>query len=101
VAQVAQRSGGCPIPEDIQSQAGWGSEQPDVAVGVPVHCGGGFTRCPFHLKRFCHYMKAVVWGRDGAAEFGICCPLVLDRETEEHCFIRYFTHVLLIALWLI
>jgi len=23
---------------DTQEQAGWGSEQPDQAVGVPVHC---------------------------------------------------------------
>ena len=36
--QVAQRSGGCSIPGDIQGQAGWGSEQPDPAIGVPVHC---------------------------------------------------------------
>ena len=25
-------------PGDIQDWAGWGSEQPDGAVGVPVHC---------------------------------------------------------------
>jgi len=25
---------------DAQGQAGWGSEQPDVAVGVPVHYRG-------------------------------------------------------------
>ena len=25
-------------PGDIHSQSGWGSEQPDEAVGVPVHC---------------------------------------------------------------
>jgi len=25
---------------DIQDQAGQGSEQPDLAVGVPVHCRG-------------------------------------------------------------
>jgi len=30
VAQVAQRGGGCPTPGNIQSQAGWGSEQPDL-----------------------------------------------------------------------
>ena len=35
MAQVAQRSS---ISGDIQGQAGWGSEQPDVAIGVPVHC---------------------------------------------------------------
>ena len=38
LAQVAQRGGGCPIPGDIQGQAGQGSEQPDPAVGVPVQC---------------------------------------------------------------
>ena len=26
------------VPAEIQDQAGWGSEQPDLAVGVPVHC---------------------------------------------------------------
>ena len=39
-AQVAQRDGGCPIPGDIQCQAGQGSEQPDLTVGVPTHCRG-------------------------------------------------------------
>jgi len=29
-----------PVPRDTQSQAGQGSEQPDWAVGVPVHCRG-------------------------------------------------------------
>ena len=36
--QDAQRGGGCPILRDTKCQAGRGSEQPDVAVGVPVHC---------------------------------------------------------------
>jgi len=36
--RAAQRGGGCPIPGDIQVQAGWGSEQPDLAIDVPVHC---------------------------------------------------------------
>ena len=36
--QVAQRGGGCPIPGDIQNQAGWDSEQPDLSIDVPVHC---------------------------------------------------------------
>jgi len=31
---------GCPIPGHSQGQAGRGSEQPDQAVGVPVHCRG-------------------------------------------------------------
>jgi len=29
------RSGWCPIPDDSQGQAGWSSEQPDLAV-VPI-----------------------------------------------------------------
>ena len=33
-------SGGCPDPGDIQGQAGWGSEQPDLAVGIPDYCSG-------------------------------------------------------------
>ena len=40
LAEVDQRGGGCPIPGDTQGQAGWGSEQPDGAVGVPAHCRG-------------------------------------------------------------
>jgi len=28
---------GVSIPGDIQDQAGWGSEQPDLAVGISVH----------------------------------------------------------------
>lgn len=35
LAQVAQR-GRSPIPGDMRGQTGWGSEQPDVAEGVPV-----------------------------------------------------------------
>ena len=38
LAQAAQRGDGCSILGDTQGQAGWGSEQPDIAVGVPVHC---------------------------------------------------------------
>ena len=40
LAQVAQRGGGCPTFGDGQSQAGWGSEQLDLAVAVLVHCRG-------------------------------------------------------------
>jgi len=40
VAQAAKRVDGCPIPGDIQGQAGQGSEQCDPAVGVPVQCKG-------------------------------------------------------------
>ena len=36
--QVAPRGGGCPILGDIQGQAGQGSEQFHLPVGVPVHC---------------------------------------------------------------
>jgi len=39
-SQRAQRGGGYPVPGAIQGQARRGSEQPDLAVGVPVHCRG-------------------------------------------------------------
>ena len=35
--EVAQRSCGCSIPKCVQSQVGWGFEQPDLVEGVPVH----------------------------------------------------------------
>ena len=35
--QAGQSGDGCPMPGDIQGQAGQGS---DEAVGVPVHCRG-------------------------------------------------------------
>ena len=38
--EAAKRGAGCPIPGDTQGQAGRGSEQPDLAVGVPVPCRG-------------------------------------------------------------
>ena len=37
LAQVAQRSCGCPLPGSAQGQAGWSSEQPDLVEGVPAH----------------------------------------------------------------
>lgn len=33
---VAQRCGGCPIPAVTPGQAGLGSDQPDLFVGVPI-----------------------------------------------------------------
>ena len=38
--QVAQRSGGRPVPGGTQDQAGWGSKQRGLAVDVSVHCRG-------------------------------------------------------------
>jgi len=32
------------IPENIQGQVEWGSEQPNLVEDVPVHCRGGWTR---------------------------------------------------------
>lgn len=43
LAQVAIKGSGCSIPEDIQSQDGQNSEQPDLVVGIPVHCKGSLT----------------------------------------------------------
>ena len=36
--QVSQRGGGSPISGVFQGQAGSGTEQPNRAVDVPVHC---------------------------------------------------------------
>ena len=33
--QFAQRGCGCPLPGDVQGQAGWGFEQPGLVGGVP------------------------------------------------------------------
>jgi len=38
--QHAHGCGGCSVPGNIRSQAGLGSQQPDLDVGVPVHCQG-------------------------------------------------------------
>jgi len=38
--QVAQRGGGCPIPANIQGQAGRGSEQPGLGEDVHAYCRG-------------------------------------------------------------
>ena len=35
---VAERFGGYPVPGDIQCQSEPGSEHPNLAVDVPVHC---------------------------------------------------------------
>ena len=38
--QAGRRGGWCPIPRNIQGQAGRGSEQPDPVEDVPAHCRG-------------------------------------------------------------
>lgn len=38
--QVSQRGGQCPILGNIQSQAGWDSEQPDLVEDVLCPCRG-------------------------------------------------------------
>jgi len=35
--QTVQRGCGCPIPEDVQGQVGWGLGQPDLMGGNPAH----------------------------------------------------------------
>ena len=57
--QMAFSGGKNHVPGDIQGHAGPGSDQPDVAAGVPVHCRGvGLMtfKGPFQLKRFCASM---------------------------------------------
>jgi len=40
LAQVAQRSCGCPLPGSVQGQVGQGSERPGLAEGVLGHGRG-------------------------------------------------------------
>ena len=41
LAQVAQRSCGCPwLPGSVQGQVGWGFGQPGLVEGVPAHGRG-------------------------------------------------------------
>jgi len=37
LAQVAQRSCGCPLPGSVQGKLGWVFEQPGLVEGVPAH----------------------------------------------------------------
>jgi len=40
LAQVAQRSCGCPLPGNIQGQVEWGFAQCDLVKDVPARCRG-------------------------------------------------------------
>ncbi|KAK4808393.1 hypothetical protein QYF61_002630 [Mycteria americana] len=63
LAQVAQRGGGCPIPGNIQVQAGRGLEQPDLVEDVPALAGGlDWMTCKgaFQSKAF---YDSVIYGR--------------------------------------
>ena len=40
LAQVAQRSCGCPVPGGAQGQAGWGPGKPELVGGKPAHGRG-------------------------------------------------------------
>jgi len=40
LAQVAQRSCGCPIPGGVQCQVGWDFGQPDLMGDVPANGKG-------------------------------------------------------------
>jgi len=44
LAQVAQRSCGCPLPGRVQGQVGLGFEHPGLVEGVPAHGRGFGTR---------------------------------------------------------
>ena len=44
LAQVAQRSSGCPLPGSAQGQVGWSSELPGLVEAVPADGRGVGTR---------------------------------------------------------
>jgi len=48
LAQVAQRSCGCPLPGSVQSHTGWGFEQPGLVDRVPA-CGRGWNQMIFKV----------------------------------------------------
>ena len=53
--QVAQQGCGCPLPDGVQGQAGWGFEQPGLAGGVPAYSRvleRGDLKGPFQCKSF-------------------------------------------------
>ena len=53
--QVAHLCCGCPLPGSIQSQAGWGFEQPGLEGDIPVYITGlelGDLKGPFQPKPF-------------------------------------------------
>ena len=49
LAQVAQRSCGCPLPGSVQGRVGWSSEQPGLVEGVAAHGRGVGTFQPLLL----------------------------------------------------
>ena len=54
LTQVAQESGGCPLPGSVQGQAGRGFEQSGLVEGVPASGrGGGILEGPLQPKPFC------------------------------------------------
>ena len=59
LARVAQRGGGCPIPGNVQGQAGRGSEQPGPVEDGPAHGRGGMG---WPLKASSHPNCSVVLG---------------------------------------
>jgi len=44
LAQVAQRSCGCPLRESVQGLVGWGFYQPGLVEDAPAHGRGSGTR---------------------------------------------------------
>ncbi len=49
--QVTQGSCGCPIPGDVQGQAGWGPGQSELVGGSPAHSRG------LRLAGLCGYLQ--------------------------------------------
>jgi len=49
LAQISQRSCGCPLPGGVQGQVGWGFGQPGLVEDVPAHGRGVGTRCSIRI----------------------------------------------------
>lgn len=74
--QAAQRSRGCSIPGEVQGQAGWGPEKPELVGGNQPMIGGWnwvIFKVPSNPKPFCDSRidSMIVWNE-------MRCSFLLD-----------------------
>jgi len=77
LAQVAQRSCGCPLPGSVQGQVGQGFEQPGVVEGVSAHGRGVGTRWSLRslptqtILYFCYRLQGGLYSHLSVPEGGL------------------------------
>ena len=101
IIKVAQRGGERPVHGDIQGQTGPGSEQPDGAVDVPLHCKGiGQDSTEDSMILFCDFKWLFFQGHsrgDTQKDRGqnpylpeISGTFAIDPRGNQDSFPRYF-----------